>query len=34
MLESDPEATQARRKLFFEYAERYLNVAPETQTAE
>ena len=34
MLESDPEATQARRELFFEYAERYLNVAPETQTAE
>ena len=30
MLESDPEATQVRRKLFFEYAERYLNVKTET----
>ena len=33
MLESDPEATQVRRKLFFEYAERYLNVETE-KTAE
>ncbi len=28
LLESDPEATERRRELFFEYAERYLNVAP------
>jgi len=29
MLASDPEATERRRELFFEYAERYLNVASE-----
>lgn len=34
LLASDPEATERRRKLFFEYAERYLNVASETSGAE
>ncbi len=33
MLESDPEATERRRELFFEYAARYLNVETE-KTAE
>lgn len=33
LLESDSEATERRRELFFEYAERYLNVAPETAEA-
>jgi dipeptidyl aminopeptidase/acylaminoacyl peptidase len=34
LLASDPEATERRRELFFEYAERYLNVAPEAENAE
>ncbi|MBR4833818.1 MAG: alpha/beta hydrolase [Thermoguttaceae bacterium] len=33
MLASDPEATERRRELFFEYADRYLNVVPETENA-
>ena len=33
LLASDPEATKRRRELFFEYAERYLNVAPEASGA-